>query len=207
MPALTLIVPHALRGNAAQDAPRPLSNVAQMCAQAPGLSASCARLTESAIRAICDAERHGMHAHAERWARSVSGMIVPHALRGNAAQDAPRPLLNVAQMRAQAPALSTSCARLTASLVCAICDAERHGRHAHAERWARSVSGMIVPHALRGNAAQDAPRPLLNVAQMRARAQALSTSCARLTESLVCAICDAERPGMHAHAERWARSG
>ncbi len=62
---------HALRGNAAQDAPRPLWNVAQMCAQAPALSTSCARLTESAIRAICDAERHGRHVHAERWARSV----------------------------------------------------------------------------------------------------------------------------------------
>jgi len=40
-------------------------------------------------------------------------LIAPHAPRGNASQDAPRPLLNVAQMRAQAPALSTSCARLT----------------------------------------------------------------------------------------------
>ncbi len=63
-----------------------------------------------------------------------------YALRGNASQDAPRPLWNVAQMCAQAPALSTSCARLTESPVCAIYDAERHGRHAHAERWARSVS-------------------------------------------------------------------
>ncbi|TKJ55775.1 rplA family protein [Pseudomonas viridiflava] len=42
-------------------------------------------------------------------------------------------------MRGQAPASSTSCAWLTESTVCAICDAERHGRHAHAERWARSV--------------------------------------------------------------------
>ncbi len=64
MPALTLIVPHALRGNASQDAPRPLSNVAQMCAKAPALSTSYARLTESSVCAICDAERHGMHAHA-----------------------------------------------------------------------------------------------------------------------------------------------
>ncbi len=63
-----------------------------------------------------------------------------YALRGNAYQDAPRPLWNVPQMRAQAPALSTSCVRLTESAVCAICDAERHGRHTHAERWARSVS-------------------------------------------------------------------
>ncbi len=66
-------------------------------------------------------------------------LIVPTLQRGNAAQDAPRPLLNVAQMLAQAPALSTSCARLTESLICAICDAERHGMHARAERWARSV--------------------------------------------------------------------
>ena len=57
-------------------------------------------------------------------------MIVP-TLRGNASRDAPRPLLNVVQMRAQTPALSTSCARLTESAICAICDAERHGRHAH----------------------------------------------------------------------------
>ncbi len=49
-------------------------------------------------------------------------------------------------------------------------------------------------YALRGNASQDAPRPLWNVAQMCAQAPALSTSCARLTESSVCAICDAERP-------------
>ena len=56
---------YALRGNASQDAPRPLLNVAQMRAQAPALSTSCARLTESSVRAICDAERHGMHAHAE----------------------------------------------------------------------------------------------------------------------------------------------
>ncbi len=65
----------ALRGNASQDAPRPFSNVAQMCGQAPALSMSCARLTGSAIRAICDAERHEMHAHAERWARSVLSRI------------------------------------------------------------------------------------------------------------------------------------
>ena len=58
------------------------------------------------------------------------------APRGNAAKDAPRPHLNVAPMRGQAPALLTSCARLTESAICAICDAERHGRHARAERWA-----------------------------------------------------------------------
>ena len=57
-------------------------------------------------------------------------MIVPTLQRGNASQDAPRPLLNAVQMHAQAPALSTSCARLTESAICAICDAERHGRHA-----------------------------------------------------------------------------
>uniref|UniRef100_UPI001981ABBA hypothetical protein n=1 Tax=Pseudomonas viridiflava TaxID=33069 RepID=UPI001981ABBA len=61
-------------------------------------------------------------------------LIVPTLQRGNASQDAPRPLLNVAQMRGQAPALSTSCTRLTESAICAICDAERHGLHAHAER-------------------------------------------------------------------------
>ncbi len=61
----------ALRGNASQDAPRPLSNVAQICAQAPVLRTSCALLTESTVCAICDAERHVRHAHAERWARSV----------------------------------------------------------------------------------------------------------------------------------------
>ena len=70
-------------------------------------------------------------------------MIVPTLQRGNASQDAPRPLLNVVQMFAQAPALSTSCARLTESAICAICDAERHGRRAHAERWARSVVRRI----------------------------------------------------------------
>ncbi len=62
---------YALRGNASQDAPRPLSNVAQMLVQASALSTSCARLTEYSVFAICDAERHGRHAHAERWARSV----------------------------------------------------------------------------------------------------------------------------------------
>ncbi|KTC20508.1 hypothetical protein PS634_03748 [Pseudomonas fluorescens] len=62
---------HALRGNASQDAPRPLSNVAQSVAgcipkiQRSSLYKPCARLTESAV---C------------------------------ASQDAPRPLLNVAQM-------------------------------------------------------------------------------------------------------------
>ncbi|TKJ67451.1 hypothetical protein PviCFBP13515_12405 [Pseudomonas viridiflava] len=65
MPALTLIVPHAPRGNASQDAPRPLLNVAQMLAQAPALSTACAWLNESAICALFDAERHGMHAHAD----------------------------------------------------------------------------------------------------------------------------------------------
>ncbi len=62
---ITLIVPTLRVGNAAQDAPRPLSNVAQMRGQAPALSTSCARLTESAICAICDAERHGLNTHAE----------------------------------------------------------------------------------------------------------------------------------------------
>ncbi len=62
-----MIVPHAPRGNASQDAPRPLSNVAQMCAQAQALATSCARLTESSVWAICEAERHGMHANAEHW--------------------------------------------------------------------------------------------------------------------------------------------
>ncbi len=70
-------------------------------------------------------------------------MIVPTLQRGNASQDAPRPLLNAVQMYAQAPALSTSCARLTESAISTTCDAERHGRHAHAERWARSVVKRI----------------------------------------------------------------
>ncbi len=124
---------YALRGNASQDAPRPLSNMAQMCAQAPALSTSCARLTESSVCAICDAERHGRHAHAMGTISVEADLcITMSALRGNASQDAPRPLSNVAQMRGQAPALSTSCARLTESAICAICDAERHGIHAHA---------------------------------------------------------------------------
>ncbi len=67
-----------------------------------------------------------------------------HALRGNASQDAPRPLWNVTQMRAQAPALSTSCARLTESAICAICDAERHGMHAHAEHGHDQCRGGVV---------------------------------------------------------------
>ena len=58
-------------------------------------------------------------------------LIVPTLRMGMPLRTAPRPLSNVAQMRAQAPALSTSCARLTESAVCAICDAERHGRHSH----------------------------------------------------------------------------
>ena len=67
-------------------------------------------------------------------------MIVPTLPRGNAAQDAPRPLLNVAQnVVGCMPKPHNSCAWLTESAVCAICDAERHGRQAHAERWARSV--------------------------------------------------------------------
>ncbi len=39
-----------------------------------------------------DAERHGMHAHAERGNDQIAGAveIVPHAPRGNAARDAPR---------------------------------------------------------------------------------------------------------------------
>ncbi len=67
----------ALRRNASQDAPRPLWDVAQMCAQAPALSTSGTRLTESIIRAICDAERHGMHANAEHWHDQYRAMIVP----------------------------------------------------------------------------------------------------------------------------------
>ena len=47
---------YALRGNASQDAPRPLSNVAQMCAQAPALSTSCARLTESPVCVTSEAD-------------------------------------------------------------------------------------------------------------------------------------------------------
>ena len=71
-------------------------------------------------------------------------MIVPTLQRGNASQDAPRPLSNVAQMRAQAPALPTSCAWLTESSVCAICDAERHGRHTHAEHGHDQCRGRLV---------------------------------------------------------------
>ncbi len=69
-----MIVPHAPRGNTSQDAPRPLLNVAPVCAQAPPLSTSCARITESSVCAICDAERHGMHANAEHWHDQQSDM-------------------------------------------------------------------------------------------------------------------------------------
>ncbi len=60
---ITLIVPTLQRGNASQDAPRPLSSVSQSVVGMPKLQRlssymSCARLTESAICAICDAERH-----------------------------------------------------------------------------------------------------------------------------------------------------
>ncbi len=65
VPEITLIVPHAPRGNASQDAPRPLLNVAQMLAQAPALSTACAWLNESAICALFGAKRHEMHAHAD----------------------------------------------------------------------------------------------------------------------------------------------
>ena len=119
------------------------------------------RLAGDGVRSVTDRSLQKKHrrqaASHSPWSQQDSGitlstgvgmiglleitLIVPHAPRGNAAQDAPRPLLNVAQMRGQAPALPTSCARLTESAICAICDAERHGRHAHAERWARSVSG------------------------------------------------------------------
>ena len=109
-----------------------------------------------------------------------------YAPRGNAAQDAPRPLWNVAQMYAQAPALSTSCARQC--LQPSVCSRFAGcpgwlgrtcpcgflclwfglclGRGAS---WAalprralivihKSVSTLIVPIAPRGHASCDAPR-------------------------------------------------
>ncbi len=82
-----------------------------------------------------DAERPERRYHAR--VGTISGLKHAdgsYAPRGNAAQDAPRPLLNVAQMRAQAPALSTSCVRLTESAICAICDALRHTLLPDAER-------------------------------------------------------------------------
>ncbi len=97
--------------------------------------------------------------------------ITMSVLRNNASQDAPRPLSNVVQMRGQAPALSTSCARLTESAICAICDAERHGgipTQSVGTIITISVEAdlCITMSALRGHAARNAPRPICLVAQM-----------------------------------------
>ena len=98
------------------------------------------------VREYCDSDAGSLSdvpAFADKSAPTTEIVLAPDARsdlcitmsapRGNAAQDAPRPHLNVAQMRGQAPALPTLCARLTESAICAICEAERLGRHAHAE--------------------------------------------------------------------------
>ncbi len=48
---------------------------------------------------------------------------------------------------ALAPAFSTPCTRLTESAVCAICDAERHERHASAEHWHDHSNTLSLPVA------------------------------------------------------------
>ncbi len=118
--ALTLIVPHAPRGNAAQDAPRP----------------GCAPERPAQLSPNRDAQRPGMHVHAE-WARSATHtsaltLIVPHAPRGNAAQDAPRP----------------GCAPVRPAQLSPNWDEERPGRRYHAGAWERSsrITGMSRFH-------------------------------------------------------------
>jgi hypothetical protein len=119
-------------------------------------------------RLLGDAERHGRHSHAERGNDHRSDMMIgfwpqavvdgSHAPRGSTWPDAPRRLLG---------------------------DAERHGRHSHAERGNDHRSDMMIGfwpqavvdgfHAPRGSSCLDALRRLL---------------------------CDAERHGRHSHAER-----
>ncbi len=107
------IVPHAPRGNAARDAPRSASGrVTQsvtgcITTQSVGTIMSQGLVYRSFLTLRVgmppgtlrvpllkgDAERHGMHYHAERGNDQVAGAgisIVPHAPRGNAARDAPR---------------------------------------------------------------------------------------------------------------------
>ncbi|WP_205927647.1 hypothetical protein, partial [Pseudomonas viridiflava] len=67
-------------------------------------------------------------------------MIVPTLQRGNAAQDAPRPLWRVTQT-------VTGCMPTRSMGTISV------------------GSGLIVPTLQRGNAAQDAPRPLWRVTQ------------------------------------------
>ena len=65
---------YALRGNASQDAPRPLSNVAQMCAQAPALSTSCARLTESPVPFVTRSVTGGIPTRSDRHDQCRDGL-------------------------------------------------------------------------------------------------------------------------------------
>ncbi|AEA68874.1 Conserved hypothetical protein [Pseudomonas brassicacearum subsp. brassicacearum NFM421] len=105
------IVPHAPRGNAARDAPRSASGGGRRASRDAfprrawersgrgGLWRSFLTLRvgmpPGTLRVPLlegDAERHRMHAHAERGNDQIAGAveIVPHAPRGNAARDAPR---------------------------------------------------------------------------------------------------------------------
>ncbi|AUO48972.1 hypothetical protein C1C98_27760 [Pseudomonas ogarae] len=118
-----------------------------------------------------DAERHGLHAHAERGNDHVAGAgisIVPHAPRGNAARDAPRSASgrvtqsvtgcittqSVGTIRSQGLVyrsfltLRVGMPPGTLRVPLLKGDAERHGLHAHAERGNDRIHTYRFAHPL-----------------------------------------------------------
>ncbi len=128
-----------------------------------------------------DAERHGMHSHAERGNDRVAGGCGDRSSRSawecRQGRSAFRFWRVTQSVTGCMPTRSVGTIRLrglwrsfltlrvgmppgTLRVPLLEGDAERHGMHAHAERANDQIAGAveIVPHAPRGNAARDAPR-------------------------------------------------
>jgi hypothetical protein len=76
------------------DAQKPINLVPALCVGMPPWTLRVPANTQDLnLVHLCDAERHGLHSHAERGndRRSEADEPRSHALRGNASMDAPRP--------------------------------------------------------------------------------------------------------------------
>ncbi len=139
---------------------------------------------------------------ARRYTQSASILIVPIAPRGHASRDAPRHKWHRLRIQLAERMTWITLKPGHTSAPHSRADAERPGRHSHAEREERSLRDIDRANAPRWHASRDAlrhkwHRPRIQLAERMTwiTLEPGHTSAPHSKE-------DAERPGRHSHAER-----